>query len=215
MAFIGSVNQGKTYNAGYFLAHEECVRKTHEVTQSMATTESDGSKYVKAGTIYPSNDTNAIGIVYEDVDVTNGNMPASIVEKGVVIESKLPVALDSDAKTALGALGFVFVAEGEAVRPEYPASLIALTVSSAAGTASGDTKITVSGYTKKSGESYKYKVADTTAPSILAGQIPDSTWTAWDGDDDITAATSKKITVVVLSAFGEAKASGNATVTAK
>ena len=215
MAFIGSVNQGKTYNAGYFLAHEECVRKTHEVSQSMATTESDGTKYVKAGTIYPSNDTNAIGIVYEDVDVTNGNMPASVVEKGMVIESRLPVAIDSDAKTALEALGFVFVAEGEAVRPEYPASLIALTVSSAAGTASGDTKITVSGYTKKAGESYKYKVADTTAPSILAGQIPDSTWTAWDGDDDITATTGKKITVVVLSAFGEAKASGNATVTAK
>lgn len=215
MAFIGSVNQGKTYNAGYFLAHEECVRKTHEIPQSLATTESDGTKYVKAGTVYPSNNSSATGIVYEDVDVTKGAMPGSVVEKGVVIESRLPVAIDSDAKSALGALGFVFVGEGEAIRPEYPAELTALTVSSVAGTASGDTKITVSGYTKKAGESYKYKVADTTAPSILAGQIPDSTWTAWDGDDDITAASDKKITVIVLSAFGEAKASGNATVVAK
>lgn len=215
MAFIGSVNQGKTYNAGYFLAHEECVRKTHEIPQSLATTESDGTKYVKAGTVYPSNDSNAIGIVYEDVDVTKGAMPGSVVEKGVVIESRLPAAIDSDAKTALSGLGFTFATDSEPIRPEYPKELTELTVSSAAGTETGDTAITVAGYTLKTGETYKYKVASGTAPSILAGQIPDSTWTAWDGEDDITAATSKKITVVVLSAFGEAKASGNATVTAK
>lgn len=214
MSYIAS-EQGKTFNAGYFLAHEECTRKTHEIPQSLATTESDGSKYVKAGTIYPSNDSNAIGIVYEDTDVSVGSVAGSVVTKGEVIASRLPVALDSDAETALEALGFVFVDEAGAIRPEYPAELTALTVSSVAGTASGDTKITVSDYTKKTGESYKYKVADTTAPSILAGQIPDSTWTAWDGDDDITAASDKKITVIVLSAFGEAKASGNATVVAK
>lgn len=214
MSYIANA-QGKTFNAGFFLAHEECTRETHEIMQSLATTESDGTKYVKAGTIYPSNDTHAIGIVYEDTDVTNGNVAGSVVTKGEVIEGRLPVALDSDAKTALGGLGFVFVGEGEAIRPEYPAELTELTVTSSAGTNVGDTVITVAGYSLKAGETYKYKVASDTAPSLLPGELPDSTWTAWDGEDDITAATGKKITIVVLSAFGEAKASGNATVTAK
>ena len=40
-------------------------------------------------------------------------------------------------------------------------------------------------------------------------------WTAWDGTDDITAATDKKITVAVVNEFGEAIAAGSATVTAK
>ena len=51
MSFIGNVEQGKAYAAGYFLAHEECERKTREISQTGATTASDGSKYVKAGTI--------------------------------------------------------------------------------------------------------------------------------------------------------------------
>ena len=90
MSFNGSSN-GKTYAPGYFLAHEECERKTREIPQSMATTEANGTKYVKMGTVYPSNDANAVGIVYEDVDVTTGNMPGSVVLKGVVIEDRLPV----------------------------------------------------------------------------------------------------------------------------
>lgn len=95
MSFIGNVEQGKAYAAGYFLAHEECERKTREISQTGATTASDGSKYVKAGTIYPSNDANAVGIVYEDVDVTTGNMPGSVVLSGVVYEDRLPQAVDT------------------------------------------------------------------------------------------------------------------------
>lgn len=69
----------------------------------------DGAIYVKGGTPYPSNDANAIGIIYEDVDVTTGDMPGSVVTKGVVYEDRLAVTLDSDAKTALAGLGFKFV----------------------------------------------------------------------------------------------------------
>lgn len=90
MSFI-SGGQGKTYLPGYFLAHEECERKTRQVTQSMAVTEENGTKYVPMGTIFPSNDSNAVGIVYEDVDVTTGDMPASVVLKGTVYEDKLAV----------------------------------------------------------------------------------------------------------------------------
>ena len=118
MSFIGQKVAGATYTPGYFLDHEECVRKTAEIPTTLATTAADGSKYVPMGTIYPSNDNKAEGIVYEDVDVTSGNMPGSVVYKGRVIEDRLPVALDSDAKTALIAAGFVFVDEASVTRPD-------------------------------------------------------------------------------------------------
>lgn len=92
-------------------------------------------------------------------------------------------------------------------------TLGSLTVNSAAGTAVGDTKITVSGYTPGTGETLKYKVADT-APSVVYGQNL-RTWTTWDGTSDITAATGKKITVAYVDANYRAQAAGNTTVTAK
>lgn len=87
-----------------------------------------------------------------------------------------------------------------------------LTVTSAAGTASGDTKITVSP-AKGSGNSYKYKVADA-ATNVVYGQNV-QTWTAWNGTADITAATGKTITVVECDGSYKAKSAGSATVTAK
>ena len=83
MSFIGEVNKGSTYAPGYFLAHgdEDVVRETKEIAQDSALviTSADDTKHVPMGTAYPSNDGNAIGILYEDVDVTVGNMPGSVV----------------------------------------------------------------------------------------------------------------------------------------
>lgn len=90
MSFIGQ-EKGKTYAAGYFLAHEECERKTRQATQAMAVTADNGAKYVPMGSAYPSNDSNAIGIVYEDCDVTNGDMPCSVVTKGAIYEDRLAI----------------------------------------------------------------------------------------------------------------------------
>ena len=119
MSFIGVVEQGNIYAPGWFLAHEECERKTRQIAQTGATNV-NGRKYVKAGTVYPSNDANAVGLVYEDVDVTTGNMPGSVVLKGVVYEDRLPVALASAAKTALTGKGFTFVTTSPAVtRPDF------------------------------------------------------------------------------------------------
>lgn len=119
MSFIGTPEQGIVYAPGYFLAHEECERKTRQIAQSGATNV-NGRKYVKMGTIYPANDATAEGIVYEDVDVTTGNMPGSVVVKGVVYEDRLPVALANAAKTALTAKGFTFIATAPAVtRPDW------------------------------------------------------------------------------------------------
>lgn len=92
MSFIGAGHQGQTYAPGWFLVNnEDCSRFTKTIPQSLATTAEDGTKYVPMGTAFPSNDANAIGIIYEDVDVTTGDMPGSVVTKGEVYEDRLAV----------------------------------------------------------------------------------------------------------------------------
>lgn len=87
-----------------------------------------------------------------------------------------------------------------------------LTVSSAAGTASGTTKLTVTP-AKASGNSYKYKAASAATPVVYGQNV--QTWTAWDGTADITATTGQVVTVVECGSDYKAKSAGNATVTAK
>lgn len=101
MSFIKNDTNSKVYAPGYFLAHEECVRETRQIAQEGSASTAEGGKYVKAGTVYPSNDANAIGLVYEDVDVTNGDMPGSVVTKGVVYEDRLPQTVSTAAHLAL------------------------------------------------------------------------------------------------------------------
>lgn len=88
-----------------------------------------------------------------------------------------------------------------------------LTVTSAASsTTSGKTKLTISP-ALTSGNSYKYKVADN-AVLPAAGQSVKG-WTAWNGTDEITAATGKEICVVECDSAYRARKAGVATVTAK
>lgn len=87
-----------------------------------------------------------------------------------------------------------------------------LTVTSAAGTASGDTKLTVSP-AKAEGSVYKYKAA-AAETAVTYGQNVQG-WTAWDGSADITAATGQVITVVEADSSYKALKAGSATVTAK
>ncbi len=92
MSFTQNNNNSRVYAPGWFLAdNEDCERKTRQIAQSGATTAENGTKFVPMGTIYPSNDANATGIVYEDVDVTTGDMPGSVVLKGTVYEGRLAV----------------------------------------------------------------------------------------------------------------------------
>ncbi len=217
MSFTQSKN-GVGYAPGWFLAEADCSRETREIAQDHAQVVTSGTaKHVPMGAFWPANNSSTVkGIVYEDVDVTSGDMPGSVVTKGVVYLDRLPASPGSGVQSALEGMGFRFYASSPDVsRPNYNVgSLITLTVTSSAGTASGDTAITVSGYTLKSGESYVYKVADTTAPAVDYGDVLTTGWTAWDGDDDITAATDKKITVAVIDVTKAAIAAGSATVTA-
>lgn len=213
MAFREPDKNGKIYAPGWFLADNEgCTRLTQTIdsTDERVVTVGTG-KYLPMGTIWPSNNSSAKGIVYEDVDVTEGNMPGSVVMKGVVYENRLPAAIDSNAKTALIARGFVFISsDGSVTRPDDgTGEMDEITVSSAAGTGTGNTEITVSGYTPGTGESYVYKTDSTTAPTIAYMAIPDYTWTAWDGTSDIASTTGYKITIVSVNSDGRAVAMGS------
>lgn len=93
--FISHNEKSRIYAPGYFLADtENFVSVTKQMKQNgdsgsvtVKDTE-DGGKYVPMGSIYKEGET-AVGIVYEDVDVTNGDMPGAVVISGVVYEDRL------------------------------------------------------------------------------------------------------------------------------
>lgn len=102
--------------------------------------------------------------------------------------------------------------DGIAVATVGEQTIGTLTVNSAAGTGSGNTKITVTSAKANAGNVYKYKVG-AAAETVTYGQNV-KTWMAWDGTSDIAAESNQKITVVEASADYKALKSGSATVTA-
>ena len=113
--------------------------------------------------------------------------------------------------------GHVSISNQDAMPMEFYSidgdGLAALSLYSEGG-ASGKTKITASGYTPSSSESYKYKLAS--APvSVAYEDVLTTGWSSWDGSADIVATTGQYITVaVVVTASNKAKAAGSVMVTA-
>ena len=106
-----------------WLASERSLRLvsyTAEDDNDQIVTE-NGRKIIKSGTVYPANGATAVGIVFEDVDVTDGDAPMSLMISGHVWESRLNTGLsglDDDAKAALAANGIFF--DFNNVVPKYP-----------------------------------------------------------------------------------------------
>lgn len=93
-------------------------------------------------------------------------------------------------------------------------SLGSLTVTSAEGTASGKTKLTVSPDLASAAHKYFYKAASGTAPSV-AFKEDVSTWTSWDGTSELAITDGHKVTVVEADGLNRALKSGNATADTK
>ena len=87
-----------------------------------------------------------------------------------------------------------------------------LTVTSAAGTSVGNTKLTVSPVLT-AGNTYKYKVADNATLPAAGASVKN--WTAWDGSSEITTKSGKEIVVVECDAAYGAVKGGVAAVVAK
>lgn len=117
MANFAVSSTGHPWAAGHFLIEDEtCVRESAMIAADHAQVLTRGErKVVPAGAVIPANDGTARGILYEDIDVTNGAAEGSIVTKGVIDSSKLPAAIASAAKTAL--VGITEVAKAAPVRP--------------------------------------------------------------------------------------------------
>lgn len=106
---------GIGYAPGWFLAdNEHCTRETRTIPQNHAevVTAANGGKYVPMGAYITG-----AGILYEDVDVTTGAMPGSVVTAGTVYEDRVGAAAKA-AKTTLQGLGFKFVAVPTIERPD-------------------------------------------------------------------------------------------------
>lgn len=151
------------------------------------------SDFARAGLVYTvSGETNLIGFH------TQGNYHTAV----------------SEAFAVMGLTLFAEYIDAIAVITidETP-TLGTLTVTSAAGTVTGDTKITVNPAKENSNNVYKYKVA-TDAVTVGYGQNLRN-WTTWDGKADVKATTGQKITVVECDGTYKALNAGSASVTAK
>lgn len=126
MSFVKiNENTGKVYAAGYFLADpEHCTRETRTIKADDASvkTADNGGKYVPMGATYKVAGTGkgesptVVGVVFEDVDVTNGDAAGSVVTSGTIIKDRLVTPTDADA---LKAIGFTVIdTVDDVVRPE-------------------------------------------------------------------------------------------------
>lgn len=151
------------------------------------------SDFARAGLVYTvSGETNLIGFH------TQGNYHTAV----------------SEAFAVMGLTLFAEYIDAIAVITidETP-TLGTLTVASAAGTATGDTKITVNPAKENPNNVYKYKVA---ADAVTVGYGQNlRNWSTWDGKADIKATTGQKITVVECDGTYKALNAGSVSVTAK
>ncbi|MEK3886536.1 hypothetical protein [Bacillus sp. FSL K6-3431] len=93
-------NYGKAEEIN-FLASANVQSFTHQISNVGVTADANGRKIVKAGTIYPKNDATAKGIIYTDVDVTEGPQPGAVLVEAYVLEARLPIAPSEEAKEAM------------------------------------------------------------------------------------------------------------------
>lgn len=83
-------------------------------TANGAVTE-NGRKIVKAGSIFASPYP---GILFNDVDITDGDRIGSLMIRGSYIDAKLPASAASQAE-AFAKQGLYAIAEGAVVRPDF------------------------------------------------------------------------------------------------
>lgn len=97
-------NFSGTFRPNFLESEVGLVTKTYEIPESMGV--ADGTnKIVPAGTPFPANDGTAVGIVFQDVDVTYGAKAGPVMVAGRVLKDRLTVA--STAITALADIKFV------------------------------------------------------------------------------------------------------------
>lgn len=185
------------FNTIFLLSDSEIPRGTVIATPAenivLYYVDPNESDFAKAGLVYTvSGETNLIGFH------TQGNYHTAVSESFAIMGLTL-FAEYIDA-VAVGTI-------------DTTQTLGTLTVNSAVGSKSGDTKVTITPAKANAGNAYKYKVASSETAVDYGQNVKN--WSAWDGESDITAATGQVITVVECDSTYKALSAGHATVTAK
>ena len=185
------------FNTIFLLSDSEIPRGTVIATPAenivLYYVDPNESDFAKAGLVYTvSGETNLIGFH------TQGNYHTAVSESFAIMGLTL-FAEYIDA-VAVGTI-------------DTTQTLGTLTVNSAAGSKSGDTKVTITPAKANAGNAYKYKVASSETAVDYGQNVKN--WSAWDGESDITAATEQVITVVECDSTYKALSAGHATVAAK
>lgn len=123
---------GKTQNIAFLLQPETAFAISVMVGNTGVTNDSNGRKIIKAGTPIGgetsaltlrstvlqqtnsvSTSANTQGILSGEVDVTNGAVSATMIIKGIIDTSKLPVEIETTAQSQLEEKGrFIFINGG-------------------------------------------------------------------------------------------------------
>lgn len=185
------------FNTIFLLSDSEIPRGTVIATPAenivLYYVDPNESDFAKAGLVYTvSGETNLIGFH------TQGNYHTAVSESFAIMGLTL-FAEYIDA-VAVGTI-------------DTTQTLGTLTVNSAVGSKSGDTKVTITPAKANAGNAYKYKVASSETAVDYGQNVKN--WSAWDGESDITAATGQVITVVECDSTYKALSAGHATVAAK
>lgn len=185
------------FNTIFLLSDSEIPRGTVIATPAenivLYYVDPNESDFAKAGLVYTvSGETNLIGFH------TQGNYHTAVSESFAIMGLTL-FAEYIDA-VAVGTI-------------DTTQTLGTLTVNFAAGSKNGYIKVTITPAKASAGNVYKYKVASSNT-TVNYGQNVKS-WSAWDGESDIAAATGQVITVVECDSTYKALSAGHATVTVK
>ncbi len=185
------------FNTIFLLSEEEVARGRIIATPVenivLYYVDPNDSDFVRAGLVYTvsAGETNLIGFH------TQGNYNTAVSEAFAIMGLTLFAEY-------IDAIAVVTISDDT--------TLGTLTVTSAAGTKAGDTKVTVTPEAGV-GHLYKYKVA-ASETEVKYGQSVKN-WTPWDGKSDITATTGQIITVVECDNTYKALKSGSVDVTSK
>jgi hypothetical protein len=120
MSYFDGPNRGYGWAAGHFLVDDEtCIRQTMTIpaNHGQRVTRDNGRVVVPAGAVIPANGATAKGILYEDIDVTEGAKMGSVVTEGTVYGDRLPAAIAEAAATAM--TGITVIAASPAVTRPY------------------------------------------------------------------------------------------------
>ena len=103
-------------NSNFLASAVGLITKSYTVSATNVEADEHGKKIVKAGTIYPANDATAAGILFDDVNVTEGDHAGSIVVAGRIFKNCLPKVPSDTALPVLTASGIIFVESDETTR---------------------------------------------------------------------------------------------------